>query len=126
MINILIAGLGGFIGASSRYWLSSLIQESFKIHNFPLGTLLVNMIGCLFIGIMSALAEPKEVFSPEIRIFLLIGILGGFTSFSAFSIETLKLLTDSHILRAIANVLIQVFGGLLFVWIGINTIKLFN
>jgi CrcB protein len=77
------------------------------------------------IGFITGLAEVRNLLSPELRVFLLIGLLGGFTTFSTFGYETIALLRDGAFLTAVANVLVQVIMGLSAVWIGFNVIRYF-
>ncbi|MCC6299264.1 MAG: fluoride efflux transporter CrcB [Anaerolineales bacterium] len=117
MNNILLAGIGGFIGSAMRYLLGGYVQESLK-SVFPYGTLAVNVLGCFVIGFLSQLAESRGVFSSEARILVFIGILGGFTTFSSFGNETFNLARDSQWLSAFANVGLNVVLGFLAVWLG--------
>lgn len=118
MTNILLVGAGGFIGSVLRYLLSGYIQQTTKSINFPYGTLAVNVIGCFVIGFLAQLAESRGVFTSESRLFVFIGILGGFTTFSTFGNETLNLARDSQMLGALANIGANVIIGLLAVWLG--------
>ena len=110
MVHVLIVGLGGFIGSILRYWLSGLthrwVQEA-----FPAGTLVVNVLGCFVLGAVMYLAEYREFFSAESRLFLTIGVLGGFTTFSTFGYETFALIRDSEQLQALASVAANVLVG---------------
>ncbi|HQV93349.1 MAG TPA: fluoride efflux transporter CrcB [Anaerolineales bacterium] len=117
MNNVLLVGIGGFIGSAARYLLSGYVQQSSK-SIFPYGTLAVNVIGCFVIGFLSQLAENRGAFSSEARVFVLIGILGGFTTFSSFGNETLNLARDGEMLNAFANIGLNVLLGLLAVWLG--------
>lgn len=85
---------------------------------FPYGTLLVNLLGCLLIGVVAGYAESRQLFGPEVRMFVLIGVLGGFTTFSTFGYETFAMLRDNDLLRAAANVGAHVILGLALVWLG--------
>jgi len=85
---------------------------------FPFGTLVVNVLGCLLIGLLHGVAETKQIISPELRLFLMIGLLGGFTTFSTFGYETLALMHDAEIFRAVGNVILQILMGLIAVWVG--------
>ncbi|MDF2572323.1 MAG: CrcB-like protein [Sporomusa sp.] len=119
LINILIVALGGGIGASSRYLVSSWAAERFG-PNFPYGTLIVNVAGCFIIGLFMALVTDKLVVKPEWRLFVTTGFLGGLTTFSSFSYETMKLLQEADISLALYNVLANCMIGFLATWMGIN------
>ncbi len=124
MFKILAIGSGGFIGAVSRYLLASGVQTYFASSSFPIGTAMVNLLGCLFIGFLAGLFEVKQWINPELRLFLFVGILGGFTTFSTFINESFMLWERGDILISILNVGVQVMLGLLFVWLGFALIKL--
>ncbi len=116
--HLLIIGLGGFTGAILRYLTSGFFQHQSGSIIFPFGTLAVNLIGCFIIGAMSYLIETRSFFSMEARGFLLIGLLGAFTTFSTFGNETLNLIRDNRIDLAALNVGTQVLAGLVMVWFG--------
>ena len=118
LFNAALVGTGGFIGAVCRYGLSGLVQRSAPLASFPYGTLVVNMVGCLLIGIAVGLVDSRQLFGPEFRLFALIGLLGGFTTYSTFGYETFALLRDADYLRAVANVSVHVVLGLALVWAG--------
>jgi fluoride exporter len=120
---ILAIGAGSFIGGVSRYVLSRLIQTNIYT-TFPFGTLGVNILGCLLIGIVFGLSERGNM-SQEWRLFLATGILGGFTTFSAFSNETVGMLRDGQFGYAGAYVGASVILGIAATIIGITVIKLF-
>jgi fluoride exporter len=122
-MKILLAiGTGSFIGGVLRYLLSQFIQT--KVYStFPFGTLAVNIIGCFVIGLVFGLSD-KTIISQEWRLFLATGLLGGFTTFSAFSNETVSMLRDSQFWYASAYVGLSVFAGLIATFIGISIIKL--
>lgn len=120
---ILIIGIGGFIGATSRYLLSLFVQNKF-LSTFPFGTFSVNIIGCFLIGLVFALSERGNI-GVEWRLFLVTGILGGFTTFSSFSNETVSMLRDSQYSYAMLYVSCSVIIGLLATFCGIFLIKLF-
>lgn len=109
--QILLVGTGGFIGSALRFVLSNWAQRSALISGFPLGTLVVNLSGCLLIGVVIGLAEHRHVLEPGQRLFLAVGILGGFTTFSTFAIETVSLLQEAEVGKAVFNVLAQVTLG---------------
>ncbi|WP_414714914.1 fluoride efflux transporter CrcB [Sporomusa sp.] len=119
MINILIVAIGGGIGAASRYLVSSWAAERFG-SGFPYGTLIVNVAGCFIIGLFLALVTDKIVVKPEWRLFVTTGFLGGLTTFSSFSYETMKLLQEADISLAVYNVLANCVIGFLATWVGIN------
>jgi CrcB protein len=104
MRNILMVGLGGFVGSVLRYLVSGWMQRLSGSSFFPYGTLSVNVLGCLFIGLLSGWAENAELFGPSVRLFLLLGLLGGFTTFSTFGNETVILLRDRETLTALGYV----------------------
>ena len=118
LFNAALVGTGGFIGAVCRYGLSGLVQRSAPLASFPYGTLVVNMLGCLLIGIAVGFVDSRQLFGPEFRLFALIGLLGGFTTYSTFGYETFALLRDADYLRAVANVSVHVVLGLALVWAG--------
>jgi CrcB protein len=118
LTNILLVGLGGFIGSVLRYLLGGYVQQSTRSIDFPFGTLAVNLIGCFVIGFLGQLAEGRGMFTSGSRTFVFIGILGGFTTFSSFGNETLNLARDGQMLNALANVGSNVVLGLFAVWLG--------
>ncbi len=118
LIKLSIIGAGGFIGAVLRFLISSWVQTRSGSIVFPFGTLSVNMIGCLLIGFLTYLVETRSIFSTEIRSFILIGLLGAFTTFSTFGIETLGLIRDNRIDLAALNAGSQVVVGVALVWLG--------
>jgi fluoride exporter len=113
----LLVFAGGGIGASARYWLSGVVYR-FISTDFPYGNLVVNITGCFAIGLLMTLMEERFISEPALRIFLTIGILGGFTTFSSFSYETIALLRDAEVLRASINILASVFGCLAATFFG--------
>ena len=118
MTNILLIGFGGFIGSALRYLASGYVQQASKSVDFPYGTLAVNVMGCFAIGFLAQLAESRGVLTSESRLFVFVGILGGFTTFSSFGNETLNLARDSQMVNALANIGMNVVIGLLAVWLG--------
>jgi len=125
-LKILAVGSGGFIGATGRYLLSLFAQSKFPDSEFPYGTVIVNMLGCLFIGFLAGLFELKSWAHPEFRLFIFVGILGGFTTFSTFSHETFLLWENGKLLMSFLNMGLQITLGLVFVWIGYEMVRLFN
>lgn len=113
-----MVGGGGFLGSIARYLLGGLVLHATGAPRFPLATLTVNVTGCLAIGVLGGFAERAHLFSPETRLFLITGFLGGYTTFSAFAYETFFLTREHAWVSAAANVLAQVAVGLAAVWIG--------
>jgi len=118
LISSAVVGSGGFIGSLARFTVGGFVHRQLPLAIFPFGTLLVNLLGCLLIGVLAGFAESRQVFGPQFRQFALIGVLGGFTTFSTFGYETVAMLRDADYLRAGANVGISVVGGLALVWLG--------
>ena len=118
MKGILLIALGGALGSVSRYKLSGLILHHTIDWRFPAGTFVVNVLGCLVAGLLAGLAEKYDYFSPDARIFIFTGILGGFTTFSAFGLETMFLIKRGELMVASANVILSVIAGLVALWIG--------
>ncbi|KAA9037661.1 fluoride efflux transporter CrcB [Ginsengibacter hankyongi] len=119
---ILLIGIGSFIGGISRYLLSLFIQNKF-LSTFPFGTLGVNIMACFLIGIVFGLSERGN-FNMEWRLFLATGFLGGFSTFSSFSMETVGLLRDGQMWQAFTYIMSSMVICLLATFIGISLIKL--
>jgi len=115
--KILAVALGGAVGSSLRYVLAA-TTHGLLGHAFPYGTLLVNILGSLLIGYLVVLLPESGHHSQIWRLLLITGLLGGFTTFSAFSIETLTLLQEGQILKASLNIALTVLTCLLAVWAG--------
>lgn len=116
-MNILIVFLGGGLGAMARYGLQGLVHRLAGA-GFPYGTLTVNLLGSLLIGILMISLEDRFTSSPELRLFLAVGILGGFTTFSSFSFETMALLRGGDFLAGGFNICASVAGCLGATWLG--------
>ena len=117
MTKILVIGLGGFLGAIARYGLSGLAQR--LTSSFPLGTLLVNLIGSLLLGFLATLFIDRLMVSAELRLFTLVGLLGAFTTYSTFSLETLNLIRAGEWSFVFLYVGGNFVGGLLAVGLGV-------
>ena len=118
MRELLLVGTGGFLGSVARYYLGGLVTQATAVSRFPYGTLAVNITGCLLIGLLGGLAEQTSAFSPHTRILIFTGLLGGFTTFSAFGYETMFLAREHAWSWAALNVGAQVILGLAAVWTG--------
>ena len=117
-MRTLLVGIGGFVGSVLRYWLSGLAQSAAPAASFPLGTLAVNVTGCLVIGVLAELAEARGFLGSDARALLLVGVLGGYTTFSAFANETVIAIRDGAVATAAVNVLVTVTACLVAVWVG--------
>jgi CrcB protein len=118
MLKTLWVGCGGFLGSAARYLLGDWLNRMAPQALFPFETLIINVSGCLAIGLLAGLSESRGILHPEMRVFLLIGVLGGFTTFSTFGYETFQLLRDGEWISGAANALLQVILGLAAVWAG--------
>ena len=129
MLVYLWVALGGAIGSVMRYGLGGLVAQKFG-ETFPLGTLTVNVAGSFIIGFLGALASSEGRLSPQSRIFatqfMMVGVCGGFTTFSSFSLQTLNLLRDGEWLYAGGNILLSVTLCLIAVWLGFMLGSMFN
>jgi CrcB protein len=120
---MLIVGLGGFIGTVFRFLISRYVQISFA-STFPWGTFMVNIIGSLLIGVFFGISERGQMMSPEWRLFLTVGLCGGFTTFSSFSNDALLLLENRELFRFAAYSGLSFFLGILSVFLGRAIIKI--
>jgi CrcB protein len=118
LLNAGLVGMGGFLGSTLRYGLTRWVLHELPLSRFPFGTLCVNLIGCLLVGVLAGLADWRQGISPELRTFAAVGVLGGFTTFSAFGYETFALMRDGDGLRAAANVAVHIVVGTGCVWAG--------
>jgi len=126
LIKLLAVGSGGFSGAVFRYLISVFAISRVPDSSFPYGTIIANLIGCLLIGFLAGLFEIRSWGNPEFRLFIFVGILGGFTTFSTFSHETFLLFENGKLLMSLANLFLQVIFGLVFVWLGYQLVRLFS
>ena len=110
--------LGGALGSVARFKLGELVLLSYPSWKFPLGTFIVNLSGCLIIGVLASVSERSGVLSQDARLFLFTGILGGFTTFSAFGLETFGLLRRGEILVALCYAGLSAVVGVLAVYVG--------
>jgi CrcB protein len=124
LTQALYVGAGGFLGAILRFALGGAVHRLVPMSTFPWGTLAVNTLGCLLIGFLAGVAEARQVIGPELRLFLLIGLLGGFTTFSTFGFETMALMRSATHMQAMMNIASQVILGLFAVWGGLSLSRL--
>lgn len=117
MKTLLFIGIGGFIGSVSRYLLARAVQV-FMISSFPFGTITVNILGSLLIGLIYGFSERGILIDPQLRLFLTVGICGGFTTFSTFSAESFYLLRDGQYLWFMAYSFFSISLCLLAVFLG--------
>ena len=127
MVSYLLVAIGGAIGSVARFWMSGLIGTQFG-QTFPLGTLIVNVTGSFMIGLFAALSAPEGrwLVSPSFRQFFMIGICGGYTTFSSFSLQTFALAQEGEWFHAALNTIASVALCLFAVWLGYFTITLIN
>lgn len=118
LIRLSVIGAGGCLGSVLRYLVSGWVQERSGSIAFPFGTAAVNLSGCFIIGLLSWLIEVRSLFSPETRAFLLIGVLGGFTTFSTFGNETVNLLRSGRPELAMLYAGVHLIAGVGMVWLG--------
>lgn len=124
---VLMVALGSALGGAGRYWLSGLVARNVG-DAFPLGTVTVNVIGSFLIGLIFFLSEAggRLPLGPEWRNFLMLGVLGGFTTFSSFSLQTLQLMRIGQWSYVIGNVLLSVLACLLACWLGYVVARAIN
>lgn len=118
MTQIISIAAGGAVGSLLRFWMSNGVH-SLAGRQFPYGTLVVNILGCLLMGLLFVLLTERWNLGPVWRAGLLVGLLGGFTTFSAFSMETITLIEEGAALKAVLNVLLSVFTCLAATWLGL-------
>jgi len=122
MSKLFLIGLAGFVGTLGRYWMSGVIARRYG-ETFPTGTLVVNLVGCFLAGLLFYLLEERFLVNQTARTVVLIGFLGGFTTFSSFGLQTFTLLQDREFAFAILNLTASNVVGLLLVWAGYTLAK---
>ena len=122
MLKIILIGLAGLAGTLLRYWLSGLVARQYG-ETFPWGTIAVNLVGCLVTGAVFNLTEERFLVNPTLRTVILIGLLGGFTTFSSYGLQTFTLLRDGEFGLATLNVGVSNALGLLMVWLGYAVVR---
>ena len=124
MIKYLAVLAGGAFGTGLRYSLSTLIYSTIRQPTFPYANLVINISGSLMIGFLAEWFDTRALVSPTIRVAVLTGILGGYTTFSSFSFETYELLRDGEVWRGALNASASVLLGLAAVWAGVRIAQL--
>lgn len=122
MIKLLFIGFGGAVGAISRALLSSMITKLFPTSSFPWGILICNVLGCFILGFL-ATYFLENIIPNHHKAMIIVGMLGSFTTFSTFSMDTINLIMDQQFISAILNVTLSVVLGLVFVFLGILLAK---
>lgn len=117
MPRLFLIGLAGFVGTLARYWLSGVVARRYG-ETFPYGTFAVNALGCLLAGALFYLMYDRFLTSPTSRSVIFIGLLGGFTTFSSYGLQTFTLLRDGEIFLALLNIGLSNMAGLFLVWVG--------
>ena len=117
MQKTIFVGLAGLVGTLFRYWLSGFVARQYG-ETFPWGTMAVNLVGCFLAGAVFYITEERFLVSPTVRAIVLIGFLGGFTTFSSYGLQTFTLLRDGEFGLATLNVAVSNVFGLLMVWTG--------
>lgn len=115
--NVFLVGIGGFLGSIARYWISYL-NLSIPFFSIPLGTLLVNITGSVIIGFLTGISEKSALLTSEWRLFFMVGICGGFTTFSSFTNENLVLMHNGQILTVLIYTALSIFLGFIAVYLG--------
>ena len=123
MGKLFLIGLAGFIGTLGRYWLSGLVAKRYG-ETFPSGTLAVNLIGCFLVGMFFYLLQERFLVNQTVRTIIMIGFLGGFTTFSSFGLQTFTLLQNGQFGLAALNVSLSNLIGLILVWAGYSIGKM--
>jgi CrcB protein len=122
IIRLLLIGIGGFVGTLGRYWFSGVIAKRYG-ETFPLGTLAVNLVGCFAVGLLFYLMQERYLVNQTVRSVVLIGLLGGFTTFSSFGLQTFTLLQDKEVALALVNLAVSNVVGVFLVWLGYTVAK---
>jgi len=120
--DILLVGLGGGVGSVARFLCQRSVSAWYP-HAFPFGTFIVNFLGCFLIGLLLGLMEKGSIIKPEMRLLLVTGFCGGFTTFSAFAAENIQLLKDGRLLYFTVYTVASVVLGILATFVGLSIVK---
>ena len=118
MKNAILIFLFGGIGSVFRYGLGYIVNLKFSFMNLPLGTIVVNIIGCFVIGLLVEMFKIKNQFNSDLELILTVGLLGGFTTFSALELQRFEMIEDKMLLNALLNIVISIILGIFAVWLG--------
>lgn len=118
MKAVVLVALGGALGSVARFKLSGWVLHHAVSWRFPIGTLVVNVVGCLVAGVLAGMSARHHALTPDVRLLLFTGLLGGFTTFSAFGLETVLLMKRGEWAIAAANVSISVLAAVIALWLG--------
>lgn len=124
MKALILVATGGALGSVARFKVSGWVLHHSANWLFPAATFVINVSGCLIIGVLAGLAARYDAFSADMRLLLFTGVLGGYTTFSAFGLETYFLLRKGELLVAGANAALSVLAGLLVLWLGFQAVHL--
>ncbi|HZJ45058.1 MAG TPA: fluoride efflux transporter CrcB [Pyrinomonadaceae bacterium] len=117
MQRILLIGFAGLAGTLGRYFMSGLVARRFG-ETFPVGTIIINVIGCFLAGLLFYVLQERSLVSETVRLAIMVGFLGGFTTFSAYGLQTFTLFRDGEVFLAFLNLAISNVLGLFMVWLG--------
>ncbi len=120
MKEVLCVGLGGFVGSIARYMLGGIVLQHSIGWRFPLSTFLVNLAGCFLFGAVAGVAERHAFLNAELRLLIFTGLLGGFTTFSAFGAESVNLIRRGDVAVAAAYIIASVLCGFAALWIALK------
>jgi CrcB protein len=124
MQNILLVGFGGFLGSIARYKLGGLVLHMTAQGRFPYGTFMVNVLGCMAVGVLAGVVERYNVFDSNTRLFIFTGLLGGFTTFSAFGLETMQLIRRGDLGTTVLYAGGSIVLGITAVWLGLKFVSM--
>lgn len=122
--QVLLIGMGGFVGSVARFYVSKLNLLSYQFFELPLGTLTVNVVGSLIIGLLAGIADKSPVMTAELRMLLMVGLCGGFTTFSSFTNENLMLMQNGQFLQIFLYTGLSIILGFLAVYLGFTVSNL--
>ena len=117
MQRFLLIGFAGLAGTLGRYFMSGLVARRFG-ETFPVGTIIINVIGCFLAGLLFYVLQERSLVSETVRLAIMVGFLGGFTTFSAYGLQTFTLFRDGEVFLAFLNLAISNVLGLFMVWLG--------